>query len=188
MPSEAITVRMASAPFSGDPPQSSIYYELLGRFIVLWGRFELNFDLAIFTLYMLPEAKPMIVGMPGSWRDRSRIWRKLLSSIDRLEPLRNAALRLITDARKTSEFRNRVYHSGFQKFRPGDPITLEFAEVHITSQSVTRTHPVSMSDLSAYCTQADNLNTRLAQITIYLTDLFPPPRLGSTNVSADHDK
>jgi hypothetical protein len=146
----SVTLRLQSTPFAGDPEGADAYYAALGRFIVLWGRFELNFDLTIFTLFMLPEARPMITDeMPKTWKLRSAIWRRLFREIERLAPFRVAAAALVVDARKTVQKRNRIYHSGFQAFAIGPPLALKFAHVSVTEKKVFESEAVSIDDLLA---------------------------------------
>ena len=94
--SHTLRVQVESQPFLDDPDGAELFYAAVGRAIRLFGRFEMHFVAAIRAIQQLPEfvhelpQEPTFP--PATLRQQMRLWRKCFHSIERLSPLRSAAL------------------------------------------------------------------------------------------------
>jgi hypothetical protein len=50
-----VTLRIKDAPFAGDPDNADDFYTALGKFIIVWGRFEMHVSTTLLNIRAFRE-------------------------------------------------------------------------------------------------------------------------------------
>jgi hypothetical protein len=148
-----LAIPLKSEPFRGDPEGAETFYAAVRRFLMLWGRFENNFDGLLGIIATLPGwtalREPIPESVPAAWKKKAKMWRGAFSKVPRLAPQRDRALDLVSRKHK------------------GGLIRVETTLV---------THP----QIEAMVQEADKLNARLAPLALFLASLSRYPTTPGT--------
>ena len=168
--SHTLRVQVESQPFLDDPDGAELFYAAVGRAIRLFGRFEMHFVAAIRAIQQLPEfvhelpQEPTFP--PATLRQQMRLWRKCFHSIERLSPLRSAALALIPAIQDASEDRAAIVHSTWNGFVSADPPTIiAIRHRHRNGKVLVHRNEITLRQVEEFCQSCDFLNTRLLAVS-----------------------
>ena len=158
------TVRLAvhSTPFAGDTPFAPAFYEAIGRVVVLWGRFETNFDGDLLMYTNIARRYGIERQMQFSLARKTKLLRQLFRDVPVFQPYLSDIRRLACDIDDASKDRNLLLHSHVGAFRAGDAPVLELENHrHEADQFIISKASVTLADLESLASIIDNLNTRL---------------------------
>ena len=175
-----INITLRSRPFMDDPEGAPAYYEAIGRFLCLWGRFETHFSSILLSITNLPGGDvlrdPNISeAVPTSFRKRSDLWKKAFRLLPQLTPHAQAARQLIIAASLTNKDRNILIHSSWSGFTSEDPLTATFINHrHKDDKFYSSSYSISLDQINAMLASADRLNSLLLPLTFHVVSLYPP--------------
>ena len=72
-----VTFKVESRPFEGDPPYASDFYATIGRFVVLWGRFEHHVEMILHTLIAVAATYGIQENMQIPFSRKATIFRRI---------------------------------------------------------------------------------------------------------------
>lgn len=173
-----VTVR--SNTFMNDPPDAEIYYNLLGKILVLWSRLENSLGHALLSICNSPYAENFRPKeMPIAFKKKVTLWRLLFSKIDELASMKRAAIELIEDATDTAHDRHVLVHGHFDRFTKATPLTARFVHIkHKRNNAHLYNYEISIEQLQDITTTIDELILRLVPILwniCSLSNISPPP-------------
>lgn len=163
-----------------EPEDAKLFYEMMGRAISLWGRFEnaLVDDVAA-VCKAVPSIRPLVLkGAPGFGGDIDRLV-KCFETIVALQPYAPEARKLRDIALTVYAARNMLMHGSFLGFRPGNSAAAVFRKWQLKPQGLWQESLVlSTEDIRQIALDTDSLHNRLLTLTFRFSTLDAPPGTG----------
>ena len=133
--------------------------------------------MAIRIILNLPEAHGLNKPLPVSWNRKVELWRKCFNTMLRLESLKDAALKLITEANETADDRHIIFHSNWEEFttKDGQLVATFRSSKQKGNKILSRKVVITLGQLQKMAGEIDRLNLHLLPITFALVKLQPPP-------------
>lgn len=176
-PSLALPIRPDPTPYKDDPILASRFYQMLGTFIVAWGRYEGHFVSTLFVTTALPGAEAFRCEPPVSWKRRAKLWRAIFTGVPTLQWLSAHAIALLEDTMKSVNDRHIVAHDMWRDFISTSPPTLRVNSLKASGHDEVEitTYDVTADVLRAALSEVNALNSRLSFITEAVSFLRPAP-------------
>lgn len=139
----------------------------------------MHFSTTILSILALPEAEPIRVPLPLSWKKRAAFWRRAFNELPSLKPFLPMALPLLKRIMESVEDRHFLAHTTWDNFVSADPLTMKAST--LTAKKGTKdkiefgNYHVTIEMLRGIAAEADALNTLLTPLSISLSSLRPPP-------------
>jgi hypothetical protein len=174
--SGTVIIEAHSAPFHNDPPYAPLFYECIGRAMVLWGRFEWHLDANLQVTLNVARKFGCDEEMQVSLTRKTTMFRKVYRTCPALCSAVGVSVDSInsfmSEIEGVAEDRNLIIHSAVEGFKDGEPPRLILRNYSTRKGILTirRIEP-SFSELGALAGHIDRLNTRLIVLTLAVTQL-----------------
>lgn len=152
-----------------EPEGAAEYYEMMGRVIAGWGRFEGSLTNDIdFLMQISPVAKKLAKGV--NLVQATALAALLHSCFEEIPELKRFELRageFRNEVEVSADNRNMVAHGHFWGFVSTDPVVARFRKQKLAKGGdiETKLAAYSLEQMRDMAVQADNLNSRLLALT-----------------------